>query len=101
VLLRRRPSSADLRGLPPIVLQQEFTGVTNVKPLYFKDQIDGHDVFAAQGNVSIANHPSVAIAIVTTKNRWLYAFTVANYFKLALPSEIRAALAAIFGAKLD
>jgi hypothetical protein len=101
LLLRRRPSSADLHGLPPLVLQQEFRGVTNVKPLFFKDQIDGHDVFAAQGDVSIANHPSLAIAIVTNKNRWLYAFTVANYFKLALPSEIRAALAAIFGAKLD
>jgi hypothetical protein len=101
VLLPRAPSSADLHGLPPLVLEQEFKGVTNVKPLYFKDQIDGHDVFAAQGNVSIANHPSLAIAIVTNKNRWLYAFTVANYFKRALPSEIRAALAAIFGAKLD
>jgi hypothetical protein len=101
VLLPKAPSSADLHGLPPLVLQQEFTSVTNVKPLYFKDQIDGHDVFAAQGNVSIANHPSLAIAIVTNKNRWLYAFTVANYFKRALPSEIHAALAAIFGAKLD
>jgi hypothetical protein len=101
VLLPKAPSSADLHGLPPLVLQQEFTSVTNVKPLYFKDQIDGHDVFAAQGNVSIANHPSLAIAIVTNKNRWLYAFTDANYFKRALPSEIHAALAAIFGAKLD
>jgi hypothetical protein len=101
VLLPKAPSSADLHGFPPLVLEQEFKGVTNVKPLYFKDQIDGHDVFAAQGNVSIANHPSLAIAIVTNKNRWLYAFTVANYFKRALPSEIRAALAAIFGAKLD
>jgi hypothetical protein len=101
VLLPRAPSSADLHGLPPLVLEQEFKGVTNVKPLYFKDQIDGHDVFAAQGNVSIANHPSLAIAIVTNKNRWLYAFTVANYFKRALPSEIHAALAAVFGAKLD
>jgi hypothetical protein len=100
-LLPTTPGSADLRSLPPIVLQQEFRGVTNVKPLYFKDQIDGHDVFAAQGNVSIANRPSLAIAIVTNKNRWLYAFTVANYFKLALPSEIHTALAAIFGAKLD
>jgi hypothetical protein len=101
VLLPKAPSSADLHGFPPLVLQQEFKGVTNVKPLYFKDQIDGHDVFAAQGNVSIATHPSRAIAIVTNKNRWLYAFTVADYFKRALPSEIRAALAAIFGAKLD
>jgi hypothetical protein len=101
VLLPKAPSSADLHGLPPLVLQQEFRRVTNVKPLYFKDQIDGHDVFAAQGNVSIANHPSLAIAIVTNKKRWLYAFTVANYFKRALPSEIHAALAAIFGAKLD
>ena len=101
VLLPRAPSSTDLHGLPPLVLQQEFKGVTNVKPLFFKDQIDGHDVFAAQGNVSIANHPSLAIAIVTNKNRWLYAFTVANYSKRALPSEIHAALAAIFGAKLD
>jgi hypothetical protein len=56
---------------------------------------------SAQGNVLIANHPSLATAIVTNKNRWLYAFTVANYFKRALPSEIHAALAAIFGAKLD
>jgi hypothetical protein len=101
VLLPKAPSSADLHGLPPLVLEQEFKGVTNVKPLYFKDQIDGHDVFAAQGDVSIANHPSLAIAIVTNKNRWLYAFTVANYSKLAQPSEIHAALAAIFGAKLD
>jgi hypothetical protein len=101
LLLPKAPSSADLHGLPPLVLQQEFKRVTNVKPLYFKDQIDGHDVFAAQGNVSIANHPSLAIAIVTNKNRWLYAFTVANYLKRALPSEIHAALAAIFGAKLD
>jgi hypothetical protein len=101
VLLPKAPSSADLHGLPPLVLQQEFRGVTNVKPLFFKDQIDGHDVFAAQGDVSIANHPSLAIAIVTNKNRWLYAFTVANYSKRALPSEIHAALAAIFGAKLD
>jgi hypothetical protein len=101
VLLPKAPSSADLHGLPPLVLQQEFKGVTNVKPLYFKDQIDGHDVFAAQGNVAIVNHPSMAIAIVTNKNRRLYAFTVANYFKRALPSEIHAALAAIFGAKLD
>jgi hypothetical protein len=101
VLLPRTPGSADLHSLPPIVLQQEFKGVTSVKPLYFKDQIDGHDVFAAQGNVSIANRPSLAIAIVTNKNRRLYAFTVANYSKLALPGEIHAALAAIFGAKLD
>jgi hypothetical protein len=100
-LLPTPPSSADLHGLPPIVLQQEFRGVTNVKTLFFKDQIDGHDVFAAQGNVSIANRPSLAIAIVTNKKRRLYAFTVADYFKLALPSEIRAALAAIFGANLD
>ena len=101
VLLPTTPGSAELHSLPPIVLEQEFRGVTNVKPLYFKGQIDGHDVFAAQGNVSIANRPSLAIAIVTNKNRWLYAFTVANYSKLALPSEIRAALAAIFGAQLD
>jgi hypothetical protein len=101
VLLPTTPSSADLHGLPPIVLQQEFKDVTNVKTLYFKDQIDGHDVFAVQGNVSLANRPSLAIAIVTNKKRQLYAFTVANYFKLALPSEIHAALAAIFGAKLD
>jgi hypothetical protein len=100
-LLPTPPSSADLHGLPPIVLQQEFRGVTNVKTLFFKDQIDGHDVFAAQGNVSIANRPSLAIAIVTNKKRRLYAFTVADYFKLALPSEIRTALAAIFGANLD
>ena len=91
----------DLHGLPPTVLQQEFQGVTNVKPLSVKDQIDGHDVVAAQGNVSIANHPSLAMAIVTNKNHWLYAFTVADYSKRALPSEIHAALAAIFGAKLD
>jgi hypothetical protein len=101
VLLPTTPSSADLHGLPPIVLQQEFKDVTNVKTLYFKDQIDGHDVFAVQGNVSIANRPSLAIAIVTNKKRQLYAFTVADYSKLALPSEIHAALAAIFGAKLD
>jgi hypothetical protein len=101
VLLPTTPSSADLHGLPLIVLQQEFRNVTNVKTLYFKDQIDGHDVFAVQGNVSIASRPSLAIAIVTNKNRWLYAFTVANYLKLAQPSEIHAALAAIFGAKLD
>ena len=101
VLLPTTPSSADLHGLPPLVLQQEFKSVTNVKTLNFKDQIDGHDVFAAQGSVSIANHPSLAIALVTNKNRWLYAFTVVNYFKLALPSEIHAGLAAIFGAKLD
>jgi probable HAF family extracellular repeat protein len=101
VLLPKTPSSADLQGLPPTVLQQEFKGVTNITPLSFKDQIDGHKVFAAQGSVSIANRPSLAIAIVTNKNRWIYAFTVANYSKQALPSEIHAALAAIFGAKLD
>ena len=59
------------------------------------------DVFAAQGTVMLANQPSLAIAIVTNKQRWLYAFTVVNYAKLALPREIHAALAAIFGAKLD
>ena len=101
VLLPTTPSSAALHAFPPIVLRQEFRGVTNVKTLFFKDQIDGHDVFAAQGNVSIANRPSLAIAIVTNKKRRLYAFTVADYFRLALPSEIHAALAAIFGAKLD
>ena len=101
VLLPTTPSSAELHAFPPLVLRQEFRSVTNVKTLFFKDQIDGHDVFAAQGNVSIANRPSLAIAIVTNKRRRLYAFTVANYFKLALPSEIHAALAAVFGAKLD
>jgi hypothetical protein len=97
VLLPATPSSADLHAF----LQQEFQGATNVKTLFFKDQIDGHDVFAAQGNVSIAGHPSLAIALVTNKKRQLYAFIVVNFFKLALPSEIHAALAAIFGAKLD
>jgi hypothetical protein len=101
VALNTTPSTADLAAFPPLVLNQVFGGVTNVKTISYKAQIDGHDVFAAEGDVKVAGRPSHAIAIVTNKKRQFYAFTVVNYFKQAQPSEIAAGLAAIFGSKLD
>lgn len=96
------PSTADLRAFPPQLLKQEFPdGVKNTKTIYFNGQIDGHDVFAAQGDVIISGRQSSALAIATNKKRQFYAFTVVNYFKTAPQSEMRAALASIFGATLD
>lgn len=101
VALNTTPSAADLHAFPPLVLNQVFGSVTNVKVLSYKATIDGHDVFGAEGDVSIGGRPSHAIAIVTNKKRQLYAFTVVNYFKQAQASEIAAGLAAVFGSKLD
>lgn len=96
------PSTADLRAFPAQLLKQEFpNGVKKTKTIFFNGQIDGHDVFAAQGEVTISGRASLALAIATNKKRQFYAFTVVNYFKSAPQSEMRAALAAIFGAKLD
>lgn len=102
VHLDTTPSSADLQAFPAQLLQQEFSsGVSNVRTIFFKGQIDGHDVFAAQGDVTISGRLSQAIAIVTNKSRQFYSFTVVNYFKRASPGEQHAAFAAIFGSKLD
>ena len=100
---RSTPSAALLHQFPAIILDQEFGGVTNVMNITFKGQIDGNDVFAAEGDVMVASRSSHAIDIVTFKDKTkrLYSFLILSYFKAALPSEIHAALAAIFGAKLD
>ena len=101
VRLRKTPSNADLRAFPALVLQQEFNGVDNIKPLAFKSRIDGHDVFAAQGGVTVNGRTSTAVAIVTNKGRQFYAFTVVNLFRRAPAGEIQAGLTSIFGARLD
>ncbi len=101
VRLRKTPSNADLRAFPALVLQQEFNGVDNIKPLAFKSQIDGHDVFAAQGAVTVNGRTSTAVAIVTNKGRQFYAFTIVNLFRRAAAGEIQAGLTSIFGARLD
>lgn len=102
IKLSTTPSSADLHSFPDQLLRQEFPSrVSNIKPLFFKDQIDGHDVFAAQGDVQIGGRTSQAIAIATNKKRQFYAITIVNYFKSAPASETRAAFASVFGAKLD
>ncbi len=102
--LRAIPSSSDLHAFPALVLQQEFDKVTNVKVLNFKSQIDGHDVFAAQADVTLqagSTRTSQALALVTDKGRQLYAFTVIDLFNLAPTSEIQDGLAAVLGSKLD
>jgi len=104
VALKSIPSSADLHAFPQLVLQQEFDKVTNAKVLNVKSQIDGQDVFAAQANVTLQagdNRTSQALALVTDKNRQLYAFTVVDLFNQAPRGEIQDALAAILGSKLD
>ena len=102
-LVRSTPSTSLLHSLPQVLLDQEFDGASNVKAINIKGQIDGNDVFAAEGDVLISGRTSHAVAIVTYKDtrKRLYTFLVVNYFKSALPSEIHAGLAAIFGAKLD
>jgi len=104
VALKSIPSSADLHAFPQLVLQQEFNKVTNARVLNFKGQIDGHDVFAAQADVTLQagdNRTSQALALVTDKNLQLYAFTVVDLFNQAPRGEIQDALAAILGSKLD
>ena len=102
VHLNTTPSTGDLHNFPAQLLSQEFPGgVTNVTTIFFKGQIDGHDVFAAQGDVTIRSRKSQAIAIVTNKKQQFYSFTVVNYFKRAPASELHAALTAVFGSKLD
>jgi len=102
--LRSVPSSSDLHAFPALVLQQEFDKVTNVKILNFKSQIDGHDVFAAQADVTLQAgdaRTSQALALVTDKSRQLYAFTVVDLLNSAPQSEVQAGLAATLGSKLD
>ena len=86
------------------MLRQEFNTVTNLKTVTFKDQIDGHDVFAAQADVTLTGNdsaPSQAVAIVTNKDRQFYTFTVFDLYKLAPTSELQAGLSSVFGAKFD
>jgi len=102
--LRANPTSAELQAFPQLVLQQEFDKVTNAKPLTFKSQIDGHDVFAAVADVTLQpgdSRISQALALVTNKSRQIYVFTVVDLFNTAPESEIRSGLASILGVKLD
>jgi len=102
--LRANPTSAELQAFPQLVLQQEFDKVTNAKPLTFKSQIDGHDVFAAVADVTLQpgdSRISQALALVTNKSRQIYVFTVVDLFNTAPDAEIRSGLASILGVKLD
>lgn len=102
VRLTRLPTTAELRTFPAAVLQQEFgSGISNVKTLTVKSRIDGHDVFAVQGDVTIGGRASQAVVLVTAKERQFYAFTVVNIFKEAPLGELNNGFAATFGAKLD
>lgn len=103
VALSRIPTSAELRSFPPVVLAQEFgsNNVKSVKQLTVMSQIDGHDVFAIQADVSIGGRSSTAIALVTNKDKQFYAFTVVNIYKEAPRSEVSDGYAAVFGATLD
>jgi hypothetical protein len=102
--LRANPTSAELHAFPQLVLQQEFDKVTNAKPLTFKSQIDGHDVFAAVADVTLQpgdTRTSQALALVTNKSRQIYVFTVVDLFNTAPETEITSGLASILGVKLD
>ena len=102
VRLDRTPTNVELQAFPAAVLQQEFgSGISNVKTLTVKSRIDGHAVFAVQGDVTIGGRASQAVALVTAKERQFYAFTVVNIFKEAPLGELDNGFAAIFGSKLD
>ncbi len=103
VALSRLPTSAELRSFPPVVLDQEFGAgnVKSVKQLTVMGQIDGHDVFAIQAVVLIGGRSSIAIALVTNKNKQFYAFTVVNIYKQAPKSEVGDGYGAVFGVRLD
>ncbi len=96
------PTTAELRTVPADLLKQAFSAKpADIQTLYFKSQIDGHDVFAAQSDIALNGRTSQAIVIVTLKLHEFYTIVVLNAFKQATPQEMRAAFAAIFGAKLD
>jgi hypothetical protein len=100
--LKAQPTTADLRAVPADLLKQAFAAkAADIKTIYFKGQIDGQDVFAAQSDVALSGRTSQAIVIVTLKKQEFYEIVVLNAFKQATPQEMRAAFAAIFGAKLD
>ena len=101
VRLTRIPTTAELRTFPAAVLQQEFGNISNVKTLTVKSRIDGHAVFAVQGDVTIGGRASQAVALVTAKERQFYAFSVVNIYKDAPLGELNSGFAAIFGSRLD
>jgi hypothetical protein len=100
--LKATPTTDDLRNVPADLLKQAFSAKpADIKTLYFKSQIDGNDVFAAQSDIALNGRTSQAIVIVTLKKQEFYTIIVLNAFKQATAQELHAAFASIFGAKLD